>query len=40
MIIYRNGSPEEHLVVGQVGGYYIFFGDSRDAPERFPRKDR
>ena len=35
-IIYLDGSSELHPVAGRVGGYGVFFGDSRDVAEPLP----
>ena len=35
-IIYPGGSSEQHPVVGRVGGFGVFFGDSRDVAEPLP----
>ena len=35
-IIYTDGSSEVHTSAGQVGGYGVFFGDSRDTAEFIP----
>ena len=39
-IIYTDGSSEDHPMVARVGGYGVYFGDSRDTAIHIPREER
>ena len=38
-IIYTDGSSKDHPTLGRVGGYWLYFGDTRDTATHIPREE-